>query len=333
MGSMCATMCCSCTGSVCNSCLGNDKSSSDAPSLTSGRKRAVFLIVISLGLSFLLQYSLAPALSPNGGALTNLPYAGQYLVNAWNGGCEDLATEILQNNCRENSGVYRVGTVTFLFFLLAAISAYCKPSSNREAWVAKIVLYVCTVIGFIFVPNVPLLNDIYMQIGRIGGVIFIVIQQLILLDISYNVNDSMVQKANDADAIDPGTGKKWLIGIVVMCGILYLGSIVAIGFLYGIYSGCSSNESLISITLILLILVTAVQMSGEEASLLTSASLSAYGVYLCFLSVSKNPNEACNPYVTEKDTLGIVLGILVIMFSLAWTGWSNTADKRLLSET
>jgi len=293
---------------------------------------------MSVGISFLFQYGLAPALIPDTGdggvgTLTSLPGIGQYLVDSWNDGCNDLATEELQSNCRENSGVYRVSTVSTLFFLFAAVSAYFKPSSNREAWPFKIGLYLLAVVGSIFIPNSPLFSDIYMQIGRVLGACFIVIQQLILLDISYNLNDAWVRKADDAYAIEPGTGKKWLAGLLVSCGILYIGSIVVITFLFTLYAGCSSNETFISITLLLSILVTAVQMSGEEASLLTSAVLTAYGTYLCLLTVSKNPNGECNPNIRERNVLGIVLGIAMTLLSLTWAGWSNTANKRLLSDS
>lgn len=248
-------------------------------------------------------------------------------MNAWNGGCQDLSNLDLQTNCIGNAGVYRVATATSLFFLFAALAAYCKPTSNREAWPAKIFLFLAGVVGTIFIPNEPFFLNIYLQIGRIGGVIFIIIQQLILLDISYNVNESWVRKADEADAINPGSGKKWLISILVACAVLYIGSIVVIGLLFYFYSGCPSNEAFLSLILIFSVIVTVVQLSGEEASLLTSAVLTAYGTYLALVAVSKNPNEECNPYLRERNVLGIVLGILITIISITWAGWSNTTNN------
>jgi len=77
------------------------------------------------------------------------------------------------------------------------------------------------------------------------------------------------------------------------------------------------------------LIVTAIQLSGEEASLLTSAVIVAYATYLCFTAVSKNPNGECNPKLGDEDVLGIVLGIGFTLLSLAWTGWSFTAESKI----
>lgn len=152
------------------------------------------------------------------------------------------------------------------------------------------------------------------------------------MDISYNLNEAWVHKADTANAIDPGTGKKWLIAILVTCGVLYIGSLVVLGFLFKLYSGCTSNTVFLSITIVFSIVITLAQLMGEEGSLLTSAVITAYGTYLAFLTVSKNPNQECNPFLRDRDILGIILGIGITLLSLTWAGWSHTADKHLLSE-
>jgi len=151
------------------------------------------------------------------------------------------------------------------------------------------------------------------------------------LDISYNLNDALVRRANEADAIDPGSGKKWLIAILTMCATLYLGSIVVIGILFYLYSGCASNETFIWLTTIFSIAITVVQLTGGESNLLTSAVLTAYGTYLAFYAISRNPNGECNPFIREKDILGIILGMTITIVSLIWTAYSTTANERLLS--
>jgi len=45
--------------------------------------------------------------------------------------------------------------------------------------------------------------------------------------------------------------------------------------------------------------------------------------------VSKNPNGECNPKLGDEDVLGIVLGIGFTLLSLAWTGWSFTAESKI----
>eukprot|EP00565_Helicotheca_tamesis_P006342 CAMPEP_0185728740 /NCGR_PEP_ID=MMETSP1171-20130828/4108_1 /TAXON_ID=374046 /ORGANISM="Helicotheca tamensis, Strain CCMP826" /LENGTH=459 /DNA_ID=CAMNT_0028397481 /DNA_START=260 /DNA_END=1636 /DNA_ORIENTATION=+ len=321
---------CSAIGSLFSSCLGNDKPSTIPPSATSGRRRSVFLLIVSIGLAFAFQYGIAPALQPGGSTAADLPVSGDYLTDAWTSGCNDFGTDELREKCSGNSGVYRVAGSTTFFFLLAALSAYCKPSANREAWPAKYFLFLCLVAGTIFIPNDPLFDPIYMQLARVGGVIFVFFQQLILIDLAYNWNESWVEKADKAE-LEEGVdqGKKWLAAILVSCAIFYIGSIVVISLMYVYFSGCASNEAFISVTLAMSVIVTAVQLSGEESSLLTSAIIVAYSTYLCYTAVSRNPNDECNPQLGDEDILGIVLGIGLCLLSLTWTGWSFTAHSKL----
>jgi len=326
-----ACACCASVGSVCSSCFGNDKPSTDAPSVKSGRKRSVFLLALAIAIMLVFQYGLAPKLSEES-SVSKLPFAGQYLVDTWSSGCDGLGTDELRANCSGNNGVYRVASVTVLFYFFAGITVYCIPSHNREVWPAKLFLFVAALIVTVFISNAPVFSAVYPQIGRIGGVLFVVLQQLILLDLSYNLNESLVARADEAESIEIGSGQKWLTMILVTCAVLYTSSIVVIGVMFHFYSGCSTNEAFISITLILSIIMTAVQMSGEEASLLTSAFLTAYATFLCVTAVTKNPNEECNPFLKKKDALGITLGLVVTFISLAWAGWSNTASRRLLDD-
>lgn len=327
--SACACACCASVSSVCGSCFGNDKPSTDAPSVKSGRKRSVFLLVSSVVFMFVFQYGLAPRLSKES-YVASFPFAGQYLVEAWSSGCLDLENDVLRANCSGNNGVYRVAAVTVLFYFLTGLTVYCQPSHNREVWPAKLFLCMVGVIVTVFISNAPIFSSVYLQIGRIGGAVFLVFQQLVLLDISYNLNDAWVARADEADSIERGSGQKWLNIILASCALLYAGSVAVIGVAFHYYSGCRANDAFLSVTSVMAIVVTAVQMSGEEASLLTSAVLTAYATYLCVLAVSKNPNEDCNPGLKEQDTLGIFTGIIITLISLAWAGWSNTASRRLL---
>jgi hypothetical protein len=50
---------------------------------------------------------------------------------------------------------------------------------------------------------------------------------------------------------------------------------------------------------------------------------------LSSLEVGKNPNEQCNPFLGEQDTVGIILGVGMTIISLGWTGWSYTAEDKI----
>lgn len=118
-------------------------------------------IVVALG----FQYGAAPAIVDNPGV--------PYLYDAWTSGCDyaspngDAATsDAFLRACAGNSGAYRSLFAATVFFLLAAIAARCKPTANREAWPAKIVLFLFGVLAMVFVPNSPLFDSIYLNIAR-----------------------------------------------------------------------------------------------------------------------------------------------------------------------
>jgi len=237
----------------------------------------------------------------------------------------------LMLHCAGNTGVYRVCACTLLFFLFAALVVRFKPTANREAWPAKYVLFVFLCALSIFVPNAPYFLPIYVIIARIGAGIFILMEQVILIDIAYNWNESWVEKANQAEFEEglPDAGQKWLSAILISCAFLFLGSLATIIFMFVEFNGCSANIAFISITLILIMIITVTQLTGEQGSLLSSAIMASWATYLCFSAVTKNPNEQCNPYLYRNDISGIVMGLIIALIGLGWTGFSYTAESTI----
>jgi hypothetical protein len=177
--------------------------------------------------------------------------------------------------------------------------------------------------------QLPLFTGFFLWTSRIGATVFVVLQQVILIDVAYNWNDDWVEKSNEADRISYGSGGSWLKAIVGMCVLMYSASIAGIGLLYHFFDGCPENTWVITLTLLGIVAMTALQLAGQDGSLLTSSVMSVYAVYLCFSIVSKNPNGSCNPRLGHNDVSGIVIGLTLTAISLAWTGWAWSAEQRL----
>lgn len=327
--------CCTASTSLITSCCGNDKASSIPPSVHSGRKRSVLLLVLSIGFSFLYQYWLGPALKESMISSVNPVYS--YLAEAWSGGCLQYSSdgEDIYAACTGNSGVYRVAGFTLLFYILAAMAAFCKPTANREAWPAKYILWLIGVVGMVFIPNDPLFDPILLWIFRIGAVLFMIFNQLIILDLAFNLNENWVEKADKAELDEgEGAGKKWLGALLLSCAVMIIGSLVAIIFMFVYFTGCDSNNAFITITLIAGIALTLIQLfTSEEGSLFTSSCIFAYSTYLCYSAVTKNPSEQCNPVLGEESIGGILLGLLVTFISVMWTSYSHTAHRTVNEES
>lgn len=310
---------CTAMGSLLYSCCGNDKPSSTPPSATSGRKRSVLLLIITMFTAFVFQYAVGPFVMDL--SMSN------YVTDSWTDGCLQYESEALNKKCVGNQGVYRATFSAFVFFLLASISVYLRPTANREAWPAKFVLFFFMVLAMCFIPNDPLFSLIYLNIARVGGIFFIIVQQIIILDIAYNWNESWVEKANNADS--EKIQNQWLGAILASCALLFIATFTGTGLLFGFYGGCATNVAFISITLLSSVGLTALQLTGEEGSLLSSAVVGIYGTYLCYTAVSRNPDERCNPSLQDGDILSIIFGVSATIMSLAWTGYSFTAEKRV----
>jgi hypothetical protein len=81
-----------------------------------------------------------------------------------------------------------------------------------------------------------------------------------------------VTKSNDAEAEEIGSGKKQLTAILITCGIFFSASITGVAPFFHYFGGCTANKVFVSLTLIFCLIVTIVQLLGEEASLLTFAT-------------------------------------------------------------
>jgi len=258
---------------------------------------------------------------------------GKMTYNAWYDSCAKYADdEHLLVQCASNAGVYRPTFVAALFFAVSAVATRFSPSLNREAWPAKYGTYLLLVMASVFIPSDPLFSQFFLWVARFGATIFCVFQQVILIDVAYNWNDDWVEKSNQCDRVSYGSGQKWLRAILASCVGLYAATIVGISLLYHYFGECAGNNWVITLSLLGIFTLTAVQLSGNEGSLLTSAVISCYVTYLAFSIVSKNPREHCNPRLGHNDVWGIAIGLTLTAISLAWTGWSYTAEQRLDTE-
>lgn len=155
---------------------------------------------------------------------------------------------------------------------------------------------------------------------------------VILIDIAYDWNEDWVDRADQEDRLSYGSGSSWLHAIVASCGAFYVLALTGIVMLYHYFTGCPENAWIITLTLLGIIAFTAIQLSGSEGSLLTSSVLALYAVYNAYSMVSKNPNGTCNPALGSNDAWGITAGLTLTAVSLAWTGFSWTAENRLSVE-
>lgn len=331
--SMAAVYCvCSAGASLCQSCFGTT-----APG-TTGRKRSVLLLALAIVFALWFQYVVGPGIVSRKGWVWKLysliPGTGKWVYNAWFDSCLEYEDDMdLLQQCAGNAGVFRPTSLAAFCFGANAVATKFVPSLNKEAWPAKYALFCFGLFISMFIPSSPLFTGVFLWIARFGAAVFVLLQQIILIDVAYNWNDDWVERANEADRLAYGSGSSWLQAIVGLCVAFYSSAIIGIGLLYTNYDDCAGNTWVITLTLLAVIGMTALQLSGTDGSLLTSGVMSLYVVYLCFSIVSKNPKHECNPRLGETDVWGITMGLALTIVSMVWTGWSWSAETRLSVES
>lgn len=292
------------------------------------------MLSLAITLALWFQYTVGPSIVHQSGWLWHMyrwiPGVRSLVYHTWYDSCSQFKDDVqLLQQCAGYAGAYRPMAVATIFFLGQAIATKYQPDLNRQVWPAKFAIFLFAVFCTILLPSSPFFDGIFLHIARIGATIFIVLQQVILIDVAYNWNEDWVDRADQADRLSYGSGSGWLHAIVGTCATFYILSLTGIILLYKYFDGCAGNTWIITLTLLGIIAFTAVQLSGSEGSLLTSSVMSLYAVYLAYSMVSKNPNGACNPQLGENDVWGMIVGLTLTAVSLAWTGWSWTAEDRL----
>jgi hypothetical protein len=232
-------------------------------------------------------------------------------TNAWN----DYCSSDYEVECKENSSVYRISFALVIFFITQMLGTIISASYFDSYWALKLIFYFLLVLAFFFAPGNVFDTNGYAWFARIAAFAFIILQQVILLDVAYSWNESWVKYSEES-----GT-HIWMAGIIGISSVLFAGSLTVIGLLYWQFSGCPENEAIISLTLILGCAATVFQLFlPGSGSLLTSAVMFSYAVFLCYSAVILNPNADCNPTIsTSYQTVTEVIGIIITFISLIYT--------------
>lgn len=147
-----------------------------------------------MALALWFQYSVGPAIVSKSGWIWStyrwIPGLGTRVYHAWHDSCAQFDTSkknddtALLHQCAGNAGVYRVTATAAVFFAAFAVATRVQPSLNREAWPAKYTIFLFTVALAMFVDSEPIFTGLWLWLARIGATVFVVLQQIILIDMA-----------------------------------------------------------------------------------------------------------------------------------------------------
>jgi len=249
-------------------------------------------------------------------------------------------------SCKGNAAVYRISFMTAAFFLIMTLGSAFSKVFHTGLWIIKVLLYIGLITLGFFLPNYIFDNSGYAWFSRVCSSLFLLAQVLILVDFGYTWNDDWYNKGEKESTEGHsgccqgccggwgGSGSRFYGGILASCAGCYIFFIAGISLLYSYYNYCAFNTTIITITLLLVLILTAVQLTTPAeigGALLPAAVVTAYATYLCWSALANNPDDSCFP----SDGLGshnnnpllLAVGICITGISLAWT--TNTAASSL----
>ena len=83
------------------------------------------------------------------------------------------------------------------FFIIMMTLSCSSSLFNNRYWAAKSALWLGMIIASIFIPNQVFDDHGYVWPARIGAFLYIILQQVVLIDFTYQWNDSWVAKAQE----------------------------------------------------------------------------------------------------------------------------------------
>lgn len=154
--------------------------------------------------------------------------------------------------------------------------------------------------------------------------------------VAYSLNDLLISNVDR----EGGSACSCSGIILILTFVLTtVGNIVWLVYQYVEFAneGCGANYTFIIISTVLGVLMYGVVLirTRKDASMLTSAIVWSYQLYLQWSAMSSSPNQQCNPYTSSSGntTAEIILGLFFTFLSLLIVGGSTTKGDPTVTDT
>ena len=264
--------------------------------------------------------------------------APEIKMAVWQVGCDAAGMD--PEACKGDGAVYRISMATFIWFATLMLGTIVvNEKIHNGYWGPKILMYILLVAGSFFIPNnvfgagggVKLAgNSGYALFARVVSSFFLVFQIIAFIDFAYKWNNAWVGKSDDAEDEEEGGGRKWLCAILASCATMYIIFIIWIIYLFATHGADDGWELVfITITAIGCIGITGLQLSisDTDGSLLTSAVVTLYCVYLCWSAISGAQSKD-----GKRSGGSIALSMAIAAFSLTYTCYSASVSATSITQ-
>ena len=311
----CLGMACCCAGSVCCSLLCTPCRAAGVAGKNFAKIGYVVFQLVWIGFTILMMYLMRHAIDYT-------EYIGLDCPNESGG----------SKACAGASAIVRLSLALAIFhavmFGITCLRNNGAAMFHDGCWLAKSLIVLGLTTALLWVPNDPVIIG-YMKFARWISIAFLTYQAILMLVVAYTLNATLVNNV----AQDGGDAFS-CSGIILMSlfGLLTIGNIVWIIYQFKLFGGegCGGNITLMIITVLLGCVMYGIVIlrTRKDASVLTSALVLSYCLYLQWSALSSKDDEHCNPYMNSgaNTTMEICIGLFFTFVSLLVISSTNASD-------
>lgn len=161
---------------------------------------------------------------------------------------------------------------------------------HRGSWTLKMMALALLQVG-VFCLASDWSMEAYAAVARVGSGLFLVIQMIIVLDLTFTWNEAWASREHWG----------WIAGLLTATLAMIGGAAALFAEMYSSYApskSCHRNIAMITSTAVLcgVILLMTLHPMSREGCLLPSAAVTLYCAYLCYSALSSEPSSySCRP--------------------------------------
>jgi len=230
-----------------------------------------------------------------------------------------------ETSCLANQAVLRFSCALVVLYGLNIVMTMASAQLYDSFWIPKTLFFGGILTMFFYLDASNFNNDGFAWFARIGGFLYIMLQQVILLDFALSWSETWMSYSKAESGITNNGMDRWKWAILAAGAGLFVLAITALSVMFKYFGGCPANDTILALGITISILGFVYQVTCTRVgSVLTSGVMAAYYAYICFSSVTLNPDSTCNPSISASpQTWSTVIGLMITVISLSWTCYST----------
>jgi hypothetical protein len=232
--------------------------------------------------------------------------------------------------CYGAQAAYRVSfSLTVVFAFMAALTAVA-PVTHLAGWLVKLLLFALVLGLSVLINNEAMLQ--FAMAARVFSVVFLLLQVIIIIELSYKVNAWLTARiaARDAEldaaGWQPGVcSNAWRVLLALSCLGMYAAAGTGLVLLFTFFGSCELNNFFTAQTLVVGVAQTIASLFLSDRGVLPPAIILAYNTYITYSAITNNPDPKCNALARSENQsqASIIAGLIIAILSVTWVAVSS----------